>query len=851
MTPEVSGDAAGSSVLGPSYSLIPGILDELVGPDGGVRPIWRRFVAEFDALSPDDVATRLRKAERLRTENGHAYAVTAADGAERAWSLDFVPLLIGEEEWAALERGLQQRARLLDAVLADLYGPQRLLQEGALPAAVVFANPHFLRPCYGIAPRDGRHLQFYAADLGRGPDGRWWVLSDRTQAPVGFGYALENRIVLARALPDVFRSYHVQRLAPFFTMLHDGLMARTRRDDPRIVLLTRGDDEQLAFDHAYLARYLGYTLAVGADLTVRNERVYLKTVEGLMPVDLIVRGIDSELGDPLELDPASDAGIPGLLQAARAGKVTIVNALGSGLVEAKAFMAFLPALCEKAFGEPLLLPSAATWWCGQEEARRHVLANLDTLAIDDAFERRPMLAETGPSPGRDLDADAAAALSARIAAKGYNFVGQELVSLSTTPVLTNGVLEPRPMALRVFLCATEDGYAIMPGGLTRVAATRDPRAALLRRGQETKDTWVLSDRPVSAFSLLRSGPGGLHPQRKSKDIPSRSADNLFWLGRYAERAEDAMRVLRSVLRRITFDTIERDEMPALERAMAVVLDRTGIEAARPEELSAGPTVAIERQIRELMLRPDAPYGVRDTLQHLQRTAALARDWLSIEAWQTLSRLAADVSPLQDVGDALDRLEQGLRVLAAFSGMEMENMTRDNGWRFLDMGRRLERAGHLAKLMRQFLWAGDPEEDGGLVLLLEIADSVMTYRWRYLAMPLVAPVLDLLLLDESNPRSVAFQLAALGDHVDQLPSSVSPPSRSLEQRIMLGTLAKIRLAEVQTLSAVDAGHRRPALAELFDAIDAALPELSEAITRTYFSHAEARRPAGPQTRSPTS
>ena len=849
MPPDVSGEAAVAGVAGAAYDPIPGLHDELVCADGTIRAHWRRFVSELSALPDADLAARLRHAARLRSENGVAFSRTAAAGAgsERPWTLDFVPLLMAEDEWTALERGLDQRARLLDAVLADLYGPQDLLRQGLLPAALLFANPHFLRPCHGIPPREGRHLQFYAADLGRGPDGRWRVLSDRAQAPIGFGFALENRIILARALPEVFRSHQVQRLAPFFNTMHAGLMARTRRDEPRIVLLTPGDDDQIAFDHAYLARYLGYTLAVGADLTVRNDRVYLKTVEGLVPVDLIVRGVDSEQCDPLELDGSSTRGIPGLVQAARAGRVTVTNGLGSGLIEAKAFMAFLPALCETLLGEPLLMPNAPTWWCGQEAARRHVLANLHGLAIDDAFERRPMLSgAAGPTIGDALSDDARAELQARLGAHGHAYVGQELVSLSNTPVLVDGRLEPRPMALRVFLCASGDGYALMPGGLTRVAETRDPRAALLRRGQESKDTWVMSSRPVSTFSLIRTGPGGPRPQRRNKDIPSRSADNLFWLGRYAERAEDTMRVLRVVLRRFAVETTDAGDMPALNRALGGLLARSPAASARAAVTESDATDAIERQVREVLSRSDLPYGLLDTLRHLARTAELTRDWLSVEAWQTLSRLPFEAVPHENedpvnLALALDRLERGLRTLAAFSGMEMENMTRDYGWRFLDMGRRIERATHLSRLMRSLLERGDPETHGGLALLLEIADSVMTYRWRYLATPLIAPVLDLLLLDESNPRSVAFQLAALEDHVEQLPRTVAPPARSAEQRIMLATLTKVRLADVATLCAVGPGERRRALAALLDVVDVALPDLSEAITGTYFSHVAAGRP----------
>ncbi len=844
-----SSDATVSGIHCRDYALLPKIHDEMMAPDGQLRPHWRGFVAGLEKMSPDDLEGRLRKAERLLRENGLTYSITtAAEGSERPWELDFVPLVLPADEWAHLEVGLIQRVRLLNAILVDLYGPRRLLKDNHLPAALIFANPHFLRPCHGIEPRDGIYLHLYAADLGRGPDGRWWVLADRTQAPLGTGYALENRIVLSRSLRNLFRLHHVHRLAAFFQAMHNGLMARTGRDDPRIVLLTPGASADGYFDHAFVARYLGYTLAGSADLTVRGNRVFLKTVEGLKPVDLIVRGIDAEHCDPIELQSLAGLGVSGLFEAVRAGTVTMANALGSGIVETRAFMAFLPKLCRVLLDEELILPNTATWWCGQSGARAHVIENLGHLALDLAFERRPLLTKASrPVLGSELTAAEARAIKEGVATRGHAYVAQEMVSLSTTPVWLNGALQPRPMSVRVFVAAAAEGYTVMPGGLTRVSSTSDPRAVVLRRGEGAKDTWVLSEEKVPAFSLLRTSSNVLQPRRTSKDIPSHSADNLFWLGRYAERAEDIMRVLRSVLRRLTEEIDLSNDLAALEGVVQVLLKKTGIEAPTEAERRQGPTVGLERQIQALLHGPDHPYALQDTANNLSRTSVLARDWLSSEAWRTISgfHMNATRRPANaalDVSEELERMDDGLQMLAAFSGMEMENMTRDHGWRFLDMGRRLERARHLSRLMKALLVAGDPEEDGSLVLLLELADSIMTYRWRYLTTPMVAPVIDLLLIDETNPRSVAFQINVMERHVNDLPRDPHPPVRSIEQRLILSLSTGIRLAEIPVLCTRDRRGQRTELAALLGQVEDGMPEFSEAITRSYFSHAEARAPA---------
>ncbi|MCU0837177.1 MAG: circularly permuted type 2 ATP-grasp protein [Rhodospirillales bacterium] len=852
MTTLLSSDTGEPRSLLRSYRTLPGVFDEMMTADGLIRPHWRTFIDSLEAMPEHELADRWRGAARLLHEHGLTYAAEPfIDGPSRPWQLDFVPALMQAGEWRALEAGLIQRARLINAVLADLYGPQRLLRDGQLPSALLFANPHFLRPCHGITPRRGPFIHVYAVDLGRGSDGRWWVLADRTQAPSGVGFALENRIVLSRCLPELFRECDVERLATYFHASHLSLVDCTERENPRIVLLTPGPSSENYFAHAYLARYLGYSLAEGADLTVRDNRVYLKSVDGLKPVDLIVRRVDGDLCDPLELKPDSTVGVAGLLQAARAQTVTIANALGSGVAEAKALMGYLPELCRLLLGEELKIPSIRTLWGGDAAQRAEMLASLDRLAVDSAFKRRPMLARSGGVLAGVMAEPERRALEAAIVRSGHEFVGHEVLTLSTTPTWVDGTLMPRPMTLRMFVAAHGDDYIVLPGGLTRIASTADPRAILLQRGDGTKDTWVLADKPVSGFSLLRTPLSYVEPKRTGKDLPSRAADNLFWLGRQAERCEDRMRILRSVLRRLTEDPAPLQDIVALERALSVLTGVSQWMTWRSGERTHR-VAGLEHQVYALLFTPDHAQGLMEPLAELRRTASLVRDRLSLDAWRTLSRLQSDISERSPqamapdngfiAGDTLIMLDDALRLLAAFSGMEMENMTRSHGWRFLDMGRRIERAEHLAKLMQSLLLHGSPEEDGSLLLLLELADSLMTYRSRYLTTPMLPPVLDLLLLDETNPRSVAFQLVALRDHVDQLPRDSDGEVRSREQRLTLALSTELQLAEVGDLYAADATGHRGKLADLLERIVLGLPQLSEHITGSYFSLGEARRPA---------
>ncbi len=848
-------------VLGDSgfdYDFPTDVYDETLSPDRGLRPHWRGFFDQMDAIGLAELRRRWEEAKHLIRENGVTYNVYGDPrGLDRPWELDPIPLLIGPEEATRLEAGLIQRALLLDFVLADLYGPQTLLTQGILPPEIVLGHPSFLRPCHGLRVPGNRYLHLYAADLGRTPDGTMHVLRDRTQAPSGAGYALENRIVLSRMLPEVFRDCQVQRLAHFFRTVRETLrsIAPAHRENPRVVLLTPGPYNETYFEHAFLARYLGYTLVEGGDLTARDNRVYLKLLGGLQPVDVILRRLDDDYCDSLELRGDSFLGVPGLVQAVRAGNVAVANALGSGLAETPALLSYLPALCRHLLSEDLKLPSVPTWWCGDPVARDHVLANLHRMIIKPTFPASATRFE--PVFCEELREEQRKTLREMISAHPHQYVGQEQLRLSTTPVLIGDRLRPRHLVVRAFLTADESSYAVMPGGLSRVASSADSLVVSMQKGGGSKDTWVLSDSPVSPFSLLPTTVQPVELSRGGGDLPSRAADDLYWLGRYVERAEGIVRLLRGILVRLTETSglVDVPELPALLRAL------THLTKALPGFLGVGAEgriAAPEEEILSLLFDVRRSGSLAATINTLQRLAGKVRDRISTDMWRILSTLdfraggvrparSHDVDSRRALSEYLDLLDRKIITLSAFGGLVMESMTRGQAWRFLDMGRRIERSLHMLGLLRSTLVSAAGTEGPLLEALLEIADSSMTYRRRYMSSLQTAPVLDLLLADEANPRSVAFQLAALSEALDSLPRDDPGSRRSVEQRLILSSLTEIRVADIDRLAFVGTGGQRPELERLLAAMEADLPLLSDALTRSFLSHLQPSRQLAYQTK----
>ena len=813
------------------YPSFPGIFDEMAAA-GRVRPHWVKFVSSLDRLGREELAQRWDSARRIIREHGVTYNVYGDPrGMDRPWELDMVPLLIAPPEWAEIEAGLVQRTRLFNLILADLYGPQRLLREGRLPPALVCANPNFLRPCHGIPVPRQTFLHLHGVDLARSHDGRRWALSDRTQTPSGAGYALENRIVVSRTLPDEFHDCKVQRLASFFRGLSDELraLAPQNREHPSVVLLTPGPHNETYFEHDFLARYLGFTLVEGGDLTVRDRKVFIKTLEGLRPVDVILRRVDDWFCDPLELRGDSFLGVAGLLEAARAGNVAIANAVGSGLVESPVFLAFLPGLCRHLLGEELKLPSVATWWCGQEKELQYVIEHLDKIVVKPAYAWRA----GWPIFGGRLSAEERAQVIAEIRARPHDFVGQEKVALSTVPVWRDNKLEPRPLVLRAYVATGENSVSVMPGGLTRVSVSAEQLNVSMQSGGGSKDTWVISEGPVSTVSLLTASGQPVHAGRSLAGVPSRVADNLFWLGRYTERLEDTFRLLRAVVVRMSGES--GGESTAELNELARVLVRLELLPARFS--GRVPLRELEHEVLLLIYKQDRTGSARHILGRVRAIASIVRDRLSADTWSILNQLNIDARSRTRrilLAEALGVLNTGIVNLSAFSGMEMENMTRGLGWRFLDFGRRIERATHVVRLFRA---AVSPDIKPGAVLepVLEIADSVMTYRRRYLGGVLLPAVLELLLLDDGNPRSFAFQLRALADHAAILPREGALDGGNGEQPRIATLLARVMKLDPAWLARAAEAEAVEALDSLFADLLLELGVLSNELTHHYFTH----------------
>jgi uncharacterized circularly permuted ATP-grasp superfamily protein/uncharacterized alpha-E superfamily protein len=839
----------------PDYQPLPDAWDEMWDAESGVRPHWGDLVEGLASLGARDWSARGQRIKRLLRENGVTYHVyNDPRGYSRTWELDPIPMLLDAAEWQQIEAGLEQRARLLDLILRDLYGPQTLLKRGLLPPDLIYAHAGYLRPLLGALPADRRQLIFYAADLVRGPDGRVWVMADRTQAPSGAGYALENRSVMARTFPEFLEDAAVARLNPWLESVRGALGSLTNssaRENPQVVVLTPGPANETYFEHAYLAARLGYNLAQGDDLTVRDGRVWLKSVQGLKPVDVILRRVDEEWCDPLELRQDSRLGVAGLVEAVRRGNVAIANPLGSGLLENPALIPFLPVLAKALLGEKLLLPSAATWWCGQQREREHVLANLPRLVLKPIH--RGQASET--VFGADLDRKQLAVWRARIEARPHLFVGQEPLQPSTTPALHGGHLLPHKASLRAFLVSQDEGYATLPGGLTRCTSGHILSA---QSGAINKDTWITPSlevaRPPERQTITpvmtqqmtqtslqqtmqqtaQSMKQSASSRRESEVLTSRAADNLFWTGRYLERAEAVTRLLRAVLDGLW----EEETAPGLEPVLHALMRLMGY---TPGDCGCKDRLDLATCVRELTTQNERPGNLAQTVRGLLACAYGTREYWSVAIWRLLDRVERDWGQRpRKAGGSHERIDLWLGrlidALAGLAGLASETLPRETGFRYFDLGRRIERGLTQSTLLSQTLQSrltGEAERES-LSLVLQSADSLITFRRRYRTEPFLAGVLELLLWDNESPRALIYQIHTARRHLTELTHAgqrcnAERPLFSAEERIYA---AEAKIDDWQ----VDAAARQ-ALVGTLGEISGHLIAASDAISHTWFTHVQ--------------
>jgi uncharacterized circularly permuted ATP-grasp superfamily protein/uncharacterized alpha-E superfamily protein len=819
-----------------SYRTVSGRYDELVADDGTVRDSWQRLVDVIGRIGAAEIDGRRALADRLLLAEGASHAVNDDADTSRPWLVDPVPLVITAKEWSGLEQGLVQRSRLLDAVLDDLYGAQRLLHDGILPAELVLSSPRYLRPCVGTVPAAGRRLVVHAVDVLRDGEGCLRAVGDHTDAPAGAGYALLNRTVLTRLFADVYRDLRVTRLDGFFAALRAGLAAQapSDRDSPRTVVLTSGLGHPSYVEHSYLATHLGYHLVEGGDLTVRDGRLWLRALSGLEPVDVVLRRVDDANADPLELGRGGRGGVAALLQAARRGGVGLANALGSGLAGHQGLAAFLPALCEYLLGEPLRLASVPTSWCGDQAQLAEVLDDLEAMVLYD--EHRPTAL---PVFASHLDDEGRRQWRERILTEPHRYVAQRKIAFATTPVLRGGTVVAGSVVVRAQMASTPQGYQVLPGGLGRVVIDDVP--VIGQTSGVSKDVWVLAGE-TSTTRWTRSQPAVPQIDLRSS-LPSRSAEALFWVGRNAERAETVARVGLALIARYE----QAPELAELAGGRWLATTLAGLRAVSGAPVSA-PTVTDVRA--ELAASTEGrPGSLIDALVHLGGSAASVREFLSVSTWRLLGTLevtrlslSADVAKA-DLFDVAEALEYVVQTMAAFAGLTAESVVRGPGWRFLDIGRRLERAMLLLNLAEATLTqTPDPAVRQPLYeTVLAACESLVAYRRRYRSDLELDAVCELLLDDDTNPRSLAFQLDRLTDDLAALP----------ERRARREQQALVASAQAQLLG-VDWHRTSRPLAGSDQLVDFTqilldtrqhLLRLADGLVAEWFAHADARTVRG--------
>ncbi len=818
------------------YQPLSNAFDESIDSTGALRPHWRTLVEGLESLGRAELDRRWKQGLAQIQRDGVTFnPYDAESGSSRPWMLDPIPMVFAESEWNALASGIEQRARLFEALLRDLYGPQRLLSERIIPPELYYGHPAVYPAYHGLQPADQQHLTLYATDLARSGDGTWIVTGDRTRAPFGLGYVLENRFIASQIFPSMFRRGQIRRVAAFFQNLRKSLSSQAYRskDNPRIVLLTSGPSSRAYFEDAYLARYMGFILAEGGDLAVRNNRVMLKTLGGLLPVEVIFRRTDDELCDPVELSGATMIGVAGLLECCRQKNVAVANSLGSRIVESPVFLPWLPQIAKFLLHENLKLPTVQSWWCGDPTSLKYVQHNFDNLVIRRAFRTDADESAVRPS---DLSATKRQALLAELNQHPSRFVAQDGLVRSTVPVWTEDGAKPWHLAVRSFSTVRSDAITVLPGGLARISPDNTRLDSTMTSGERSQDIWVLADSPVKDVRLTPLYSEQIELRRSGPDLPSRAADNMYWLGRYMGRFEGTVRLLREVFQLMSSESYRSETLSQLLRAL-VDLGQIDPDYVIKELGTRLPSV--EEALPLAMFDSQRDRSLRSSVQHAMRIVSSVPDRINPDMARVVRRLEEVCRKPQgqvpSPAQALAMLDEFLALILAFEGLANECMTRGFTWIFLDLGLRVERAWQMTLLLESTLTQATTEEPLMLESLLQIGASLMTYRSRYLSNLQVAPLLDLLVCDETNPRSIGYQLREIESHVNSLPKPDQYGVKSVEQTMALNLLSQVRLADVFELGRVR-NQKRVELDKLLNRLREQLPRLSDVISSRYLIHA---------------
>ncbi len=843
-------DQSGVKSLLQTY--LPGIhsFDEIVTAAGNIAPGWQTFLSSMLHVGTEELTRRSKDMLRLLKENGVAYNIyNDPSGQSRPWELDPIPKIIDAKEWEFINSGLVQRATLFDLILKDVYGEQTLIKEGVIPQELIYMHPGFLRCCVNVKLPGMHNLILYAADVARGSDGRMWIISDRTQAPSGAGYALENRHAMQSVLPELFNNLQVKKLSPYFDALQNALtaIAPHRSDNPRVVILTPGPENETYFEHSYLAAYLGLTLVQGNDLIVKDNYVWLKTIEGLEKIDVILRRLDDNYCDPLELKSNSLLGVAGLMQVVRKGNVSIANPLGSSIVENAGLVPFLPAIARHFFGNDLIMPSIATWWCGQPKELQYVTDNLQHLVIRRIF--RNEAGTRSAVDGASLSKKDAAALIERIHARPELYTGQEKVAFSASPAWINQSVKPCHSLFRSFLVSNDNSYMVMPGGLTRTGGSGDNFVISNQLGGNSKDTWVLSADDKEEPLTLQLKTAGLHNAQYKRALPSNTAENLFWAGRYTERVIYNARMQRTIMQHMLqrHNQLSTYSANSEKLLLQMVTECTYTYPGFTEE---NETEALEHlfahpweELTDVLFNDQRAGSLSSNIISLKHAVYSVRNFWSTDTWRVLLKMEeewnrAKHTPKHSHLQMIATIDELSTSMFAFLGMNRESVRREQGWNILDLGRKIEQALYIITAIKStFKKQQDEQTEYELLDALMVGtQSLITYRYTYRDHLQVPLVLDLLMFDTNYPKSLAYLIKKIKRYVNGLPKGSRDTALNEEERMILEADTILKLNSGSELSKYDPVTKEYlVLEEFLDKLYFLISSTSTLVSKTYFTH----------------
>ena len=830
-----------------SYKKAINSYDEVIDQNGQVKPYWQSLFDTLESVGMEELELRNQEIINKLKENGVTYNVYESNnGINRPWKLDPIPFLIHQKEWQLIEKGLKQRAHLLDLILKDIYGPQLLIKKSIIPAELIFDNAGFSLPCFDIKQKLQNQLLFYACDMARGPDGKMWLLDNRTQSPSGSGYALENRTVMAKVFPELNKNIYRSKLSPYFNHLQQTVatLGNISNENPNVVFLTPGPGNETYFEHVYLSSFLGYTLVQGSDLLVRDGFVWLKSIDQLERVDVIIRRVDDEWCDPLELKETSLLGIPGLLQVMRLGNVAVLNPPGTNVLENYGLMAFMQNACKFLLDEPLLMNSVATWWCGQPKELKFVLENIPKLIIKKANRKQGFKSIYG----RMLTKEQLVELQNIILKNPKDFVAQQEVSLSTTPSLIDGKLVPRFAAMRAFLVSDGNDYKVMQGGLTRSSPVKDKFVISNQLGGLSKDTWIVTDTPNEYYEriVVRKNTSNQH----TNSLTSRNAENLFWVGRLCERTMALTSFLKITLNRLNENVnYKGNQQPEylivlLKSLTHLTLTYPGFTEEEDKTIFDDPNAELLTLICDLKKRGSVAYNINSLVNTINQ---ISEKWnhdtrriinLLEDSLSTLKNPTTNTGSLNHLSQVNHGLDMLYTRLFAFYGNISETLPRDNGFYLWEAGKNIERILSLISILRSsFSFKNNDEVETVLMeAVLENHHLLAQYRNIYKSHLSLVAVLNMIFLEKNLPYTLSYLLDTLANCLSKLPKSIDPNRLNLAEKTVLEASTKIKLIDAENLiKASEENQYRAALDQTLEQVFELISTVTSNLTSLYFNH----------------